>query len=73
MSKMDRIVTSRHWNHPSMFLKRELYLRYHFDESFQICSDFDLFLKLRKAMIKIRVIDKIITNFVADGISTSTN
>lgn len=73
MSKLDRIVTSRHWNHPSMFLKSEIYKKYHFDESLKICSDFDLFLKLRKSNIKIRVIDKVITNFVADGISTSTD
>ena len=56
-----------------MFLKSELYKKYHFDESLKICSDFDLYLKLRKSNIKIRVIDKVITNFVADGISTSTD
>lgn len=30
-------------------------------------------LKMRKKGVKIRVIDKVITNFVADGVSTNTN
>ncbi len=71
MSKLDRFpITSRHWNHPSMFLTREIYQRYLFDESFPAYADFDLYLKLRKDGTKIRVIDKVITNFVADGVST---
>ncbi len=64
-------VSSRHWNHPSMFLRRELYQNIYFDESLLIYSDFDLYLKLRKKRVKITIVDKIITNFVADGISTS--
>lgn len=32
-----------------------------------------LYLKMRKKGVKIRVIDKVITNFVADGVSTNTN
>lgn len=71
MSKYDRYyITSRHWNHPSMFLRREIYLKYGFDEKFRFYSDFNLYLKLRKDNTKIRVIPKIITNFVADGVST---
>lgn len=71
MSKVDRwLVTSRHWNHPSMFLRREIYQKYGFDESYPAYADFALYLKLRKDGTKIRVIDKIITNFVADGVST---
>lgn len=74
MSKLDTFpVSSRHWNHPSMFLKREIYQKYGFDESFKAYADFDLYLKLRKDGTKVRVIDKIITNFVADGISTNTS
>lgn len=72
MSKLDRFpVTSRHWNHPSMFLRREIYQKYGFDERIKILADFDLYLKLRKDGTKIRVIDKVITNFVADGVSTN--
>lgn len=74
MSKLDRFpISSRHWNHPSMFLKREIYQKYFFNEQFRAYADFDLYLKLRKDGTKIRVIDKVITNFVADGVSTNTS
>lgn len=73
MSRMDHIISSRNWNHPSMFLRTSLYKKYHFNEKYKICSDFDLFLKLRKTNSKIVICDKVITNFVADGVSTSTD
>lgn len=74
MSRMDNFpISSRHWNHPSMFLKRELYQKYGFDEYFRTYADFHLYLKLRKANVKTRVFDKVITNFVADGVSTNTS
>ena len=72
MSKLDRFwITSRHWNHPSMFLKKEYYQKHMFDESYKIYSDFALYLKLRKDNLKILVLDKVIANFVADGVSTN--
>lgn len=72
MSRLDSFpVSSRHWNHPSMFLKREIYQKYYFDETYRAYADFYLYLKLRKDGTKIRVIPKIITNFVADGVSTN--
>lgn len=71
-SKLDSFpVSSRHWNHPSMFLKTDIYKKYKFDETFKAYADFNLYLKLRKDGTKIRVIDKVITNFVADGVSTN--
>lgn len=70
-SKLDSFpISSRHWNHPSMFLRTELYKRHMFDESYPTYADFHLYLKMRKSKVKIRVIDKVITNFVADGVST---
>lgn len=72
MSKLDKFpVSSRNWNHPSMFLKTDIYKKYKFDLSFKAYSDFNLYLKLRKDGTKIEVIDKVIANFVADGISTN--
>lgn len=75
MSKNDDhgIVTSRHWNHPSMFLASELYKQNGFDEAFATYADFNLYLKMRKQGVKIRVIDKVITNFMAGGVSTNIN
>lgn len=72
MSKLDKFpITSRHWNHPSMFLRREIYQKYGFDERFRTYADFHLYTKLRKKKgLKIRVLPEIITNFSADGVST---
>ena len=71
MSKLDRFpITSRHWNHPSMFLDRDIYCKYFFDESYKTYADFELYLKLRKDGTKILVIDKVIANFVAGGVSS---
>lgn len=71
-SRLDRfVITSRHWNHPSMFLKREIYQKYGFDERYPAYADFDLYLKLRKDGTRIRVIRQIIASFVADGVSTN--
>ncbi len=72
MSKLDRFpISSRHWNHPSMFLTREIYKKYGFDKRYKTYADFHLYTKIRKnPHIKIRVIPEIITNFMADGVST---
>ena len=71
MSKLDIFpITSRHWNHPSMFLRNEIYKKYGFDEKYKTYADFHLYTKLRKTDIKIRIIPEIITNFPADGVST---
>lgn len=72
MSKMDKfLITSRHWNHPSMFLRREIYQKYGFDERFKAYADFHLYIKLRKVhTVKIRLIPEVIANFPADGVST---
>ena len=73
-SKLDSFpISSRHWNHPSMFLKTNIYKNNKFNEAFKAYADFDLYLKLRKDGTKIRVIDKVITNFVANGVSTNRN
>ena len=56
-----------------MFLDRKIYSKYFFDEAFKSYADFNLYLKLRKDGTKIRVIDKIIANFVADGVSTDAD
>ena len=71
-SRLDTFpVSSRHWNHPSMFLRGDLYRKFGFDERYRMYADFDLYLRLRRAGVKIRVIDKVITNFPADGVSTN--
>ena len=70
MSRMDHFpISTRNWNHPSMFMRREIYLKYNFDENMSSLTDFDVYLAVRRDGYKIRVIDKIITNYVAGGYS----
>lgn len=70
-SRKDKwIISTRNWNHPSMFMKTSVYKEKHLDEQYKVYADFDLFLKVRNERISFAVVDKVITNFVADGVST---
>ena len=73
-SKYDKFwTTSRHWNHPSMFMRTVVYNKECFDEQFKIYSDFELFLRIKRKKYKISINKNVVANFVADGISTKTN
>lgn len=70
-SRLDTFVSSRNWNHPSSFVKRELYLSTPFDLQLKTYADFDWFLKMRKLPIKIAIFpeDVVIAHFRAGGVS----
>lgn len=70
-SRLDKFISSRNWNHPSTFVKRELCLKHPFDLRWEIYADFNWFLKLRKEKIKIVIFpeEQIIANFCAGGAS----
>lgn len=69
-SKYDKIVTSRHWNHPTSFISKEIYndIQYKCEG---IHDDFDLFLKIRKTNKKIVILKKVLANFRIGGISNN--
>lgn len=59
--------------HPTVFLKKEVYSNIAmYDESYKIAADTALLLKLKKLRIEFKFIDRIITNFTEEGVS-STN
>lgn len=68
-SKKDKIVTSRHWNHPSSFCTKRLYEQIGFFRCEGIHDDFEFFLRVRKSNTKIRVVNKVLANFVTGGTS----
>lgn len=68
-SKKDHIVTSRHWNHPSCFVTKQLYDELGVFLCEGIHDDFDFFLRVKKAEKKIIIENKIIANFKVGGIS----
>lgn len=74
-SKIDTFISSRNWNHPSSFVRRQLYVDYPFNLKFKVYADFDWFLKMRKKNINITIFptDEIIANFRAGGISINKN
>lgn len=73
-SRLDKyIISTRNWNHPSMFLKSSIYKCNKFNETYKVYADFDLYLKLRNENVRICVCNDILTNFVADGVSTKVN
>lgn len=59
--------------HPATFLRRSVYEKYGlFDTSFRIAADYELMLRLYTGGAKFEAVKYIVTNFSADGIS-STN
>ena len=68
-SKRDRIVTSRHWNHPSCFVKKQVYEELGVFNCEGIHDDFDFFLRVKKGGKKIVIENKVIANFQTGGIS----
>jgi len=56
--------------HPSCFIKRDLYLKYLFDEQYKSAADYDFMFKIYKDNT-FCFIEKIIANFGLGGISSS--
>lgn len=66
----EKFVTSRHWNHPTTFITKELYEKYQYDLREPLYADFDLFLRLRKENIHIEILNKVLANYRLGGVST---
>lgn len=60
--------TSRGWNHPTMFVRSELYKQYPFANK-GIHDDYAFYLKMRKQNRKIVVVDKLMAGFYMGGVS----
>ena len=67
-AKKSAYMTSRHWNHPTQFATRKLYL----EEPYKLESlydDFDLFLRVTKKGYHIEILNEILANFTTEGMS----
>lgn len=68
-ARLSNWVTSRYWNHPTTFLKKDVYSKYKY-KCESIHDDLDLLLKLRKDKeIKVGVLNKVVANFRFGGVS----
>ncbi len=68
-SKYDRIVTSRHWNHPTTFVTKETYDELGLFRCEGIHDDFEFLLRARKAGKRIVIKSEILANFMTGGAS----
>lgn len=68
-SRMDRFPTSRHWNHPSMFVTRETYSELGTYRCEGIHDDFEFLLRARRAGKKVTIRNQVIANFATGGTS----
>lgn len=60
--------TSRDWNHPTMFVKSELYKQYPFPNK-GVHDDYAFYLRMRKENRKVVVADKVMAGFYMGGVS----
>ncbi len=58
-------------NHPTCFIKKEIYQKYKYDLNFKICSDYDLLLKLYFARIKFHYLNEPLVYWRTGGVSSS--
>lgn len=67
-SRYRKFATSRDWNHPTTFLRRSIYDRFHF-QCKVVYDDWDFILKVRNAGYKIVVLNEVLANFRMGGAS----
>ena len=67
-ARLRRFQTSRDWNHPTTFVKAQLYKKYPFP-GLGIHDDYGFYLKMRKLGKKIVVVDEVLANFMMGGAS----
>lgn len=61
-------ITSRDWNHPTQFVRREVYDRFQY-RCENISDDMDFFFRVIKAGYDIEIINEVLANFQMGGVS----
>ena len=67
-ARLRKFQTSRDWNHPTMFVRAQLYKENPFLDK-GIHDDYGFFLKMRKQNRNIAVVDQVLANFRMGGAS----
>ncbi|MBR1523720.1 MAG: glycosyltransferase [Lachnospiraceae bacterium] len=68
-ARLRKYTTSRDWNHPTQFVKKEIYDRFRY-RCLNISDDMDLFFAVKKSGAKIEVINEVLADFTMGGVST---
>lgn len=71
-ARQRRFQTSRDWNHPTTFVRAELYKEYPF-RKLGIHDDYGFYLQMRKQERRIVTVDKVLANFYMGGASNRKN
>lgn len=71
-ARLRKFQTSRDWNHPTTFVKAELYKENPF-RNLGIHDDYGFFLQMRKQNRRIVTVDKVLANFSMGGASNHKN
>ncbi|NLG05544.1 MAG: glycosyltransferase [Clostridia bacterium] len=72
LAKNRAYATSRDWNHPTTFVRKELYQTYQY-RCETIHDDYDLILRLKKAGVHIEIEHQVLANFRMNGTSHDKN
>lgn len=67
-ARLRKFQTSRDWNHPTTFVKAELYKEFPFRD-LGIHDDYGFFLQMRKQNRRVVIVDKVLANFRMGGAS----
>lgn len=68
-SKLDRIPSSRHWNHPTTFITKKAYEEQGLYRNETVYDDLDLVLRMRRAGKKFCIKNIVLANFKTGGVS----
>lgn len=69
-ARLRKYTTSRDWNHPTQFVRREIYDKYRY-RCLNISDDMDLYFAVKKSGARIEVIDELLADFTMGGVSTN--
>lgn len=67
-ARQRKFQTSADWNHPTMFVRSELYKKYPFLNK-GIHDDYGFYLRMRKLPVKIVTADRVLANYRMGGVS----
>jgi hypothetical protein len=69
-AQLKKFVSTRYWNHPTTFITKETYNKEQYKQE-NLYDDCDLMLRLRCKGYRVQIVNKVLSNFVFGGMSTS--
>lgn len=70
-SRLRTPVVSRDWNHPTTFITSDTYKKIGLYKLESVHDDWDLVLRIRKAGLRISVVNEVLANFTIGGVSNA--